>query len=66
MIDGSVCLIDVLKKAGMASIEMVSESKVYYYSSYGKSVMVSGGTIINAWTNAEYCSLYKILDCQFL
>ena len=57
MIDGAVSLMTVLKKAEMTSIEMVDESKMYFYSCFGKSVTVFGGTIIEAWINAEYCSL---------
>jgi len=36
---------------------MVDTSKMYFYSSYGKSVTIHGGTIVEAWINAEYCSL---------
>lgn len=56
-IDGKVSLMTVLEKAGMTSIEMVDDSKCYFYSCYGQSVTVTGGTIIEAWINAEYCSL---------
>lgn len=56
-IDGEVSLLSVLKNAGMTNIEMVDQSKVYFYSCYGKSVSIHGGTIVEAWINAEYCSL---------
>ncbi len=56
-IDGSVSLMSVLKNANLSNINMVDTSKMYFYSSYGKSVTISGGTIVEAWINAEYCSL---------
>ena len=56
-IDGKVSLMTVLEKAGMTSIEMVDESKCYFYSCYGQSVTITGGAIIEAWINAENCSL---------
>jgi len=56
-IDGVVSLMSVLKGAGLTSIDMVDTSTVYFYSCYGQSVTISGGTIIEAWINAEYCSL---------
>lgn len=56
-IDGIVSLLTVLKRAGMTSIDMVDTSKVYYYSCYGQSVSIHGGSIVEAWINAEYCSL---------
>lgn len=56
-IDGKVSLLTVLKRAGMTSIDMVDTSKVYYYSCYGQSVSIHGGSIVEAWINAEYCSL---------
>lgn len=56
-IDGKVSLMAVLEKAGMTSIDMVDTSKMYFYSCYGQSVTVHGGAIVEAWINAEYCSL---------
>lgn len=57
LIDGEVSLMSILEKAGLTNIEMVDTSKVYFYSCYGKSVTVTGGTIVEAWINAESCSL---------
>jgi|LGOV01.1.fsa_nt_gb flagellar biosynthesis GTPase FlhF len=56
-IDGSVSLMSVLKNANLSNINMVDTSKMYFFSSYGKSVTINGGTIVEAWINAEYCSL---------
>lgn len=56
-IDGNVSLMQVLQSAGMTSIEMVDDSKMYFYACNGQSVRVHGGVIIEAWINAEYCSL---------
>ncbi|MBN1776331.1 MAG: hypothetical protein JW817_07695 [Clostridiales bacterium] len=61
-IDGKVSLMTVLENAGMTSIEMVDESTCYFYSCYGQSVTITGGTIIEAWINAEYCSLPENTD----
>ena len=57
MIDGTVSLMTVLKEAEMTSIDMVDTSKVYFYSCNGQSVTVLGGIIVEAWINAECCSL---------
>ena len=62
IIDGKVSLMTVLKKAKLSSIEMVNQTSMYYYSCYGQSVKVHGGTIVEAWINAEYCSLPKDVD----
>ncbi|MDM8534284.1 hypothetical protein QUF55_06215 [Clostridiaceae bacterium HSG29] len=56
-IDGSVSLMSVLKSAKLSNINMVDTSTMYFYSAYGKSVTIHGGTIVEAWINAEYCSL---------
>ncbi len=61
-ISGSVNLLSVLEGAGMTSINMVDDSKVYFYACNGQSVTVTGGAIIEAWINAEYCSLPENTD----
>ncbi len=61
-IDGNVSLMTVLKKAKLTSIDMVNDSQMYFYSCNGESVSVHGGTIIEAWINAEYCSLPEDVD----
>ena len=61
-ISGTVSLLSVLEGAGMTSINMVDDSKVYFYACNGQSVTVTGGAIIQAWINAEYCSLPEDTD----
>ncbi len=61
-IDGNVSLMTVLKKARLTNINMIESSKMYFYSCNGESVSVHGGTIIEAWINAEYCSLPDDVD----
>jgi len=61
-VSGSVSLLAVLEGAELTSIDMVDDSKVYFYSCYGQSATVTGGAIIEAWINAEYCSLPENTD----
>ncbi len=56
-LNGEISLMRVLQSAGMTDIKMVDASRMYFFSNYGQSVSISGGTIIEAWINAEYCSL---------
>lgn len=56
-LDGEINMMRVLEKAGLTDIHMIDASKMYFFSTYGQSVTVRGGTLIEAWINAEYCSL---------
>lgn len=61
-LEGNISLMSVLKNAGLTDINMVDDSKMYFFSTYGKSVTIHGGTIIEAWINAEGCSLPESVD----
>lgn len=61
-LEGNISLMSVLKNAGLTDINMVDDSKMYFFSTYGKSVTIHGGTIIEAWINAEDCSLPENVD----
>jgi uncharacterized protein (DUF2147 family) len=56
-IDGKFSVMTVLEEASMTSIEMADKSECLVYACHGESVTITGGTIIEAWIDAEYCSI---------